>query len=124
MVARRKMVFAVATPPKRFVLYSAETGKWTDFFKPQNDWGFWVWSPDSKAVYIGKGAPEPGQVPGVYRLGVPDGKWRLAASFEGLNEWVGLPPPLLGLTPDGHFVYMNDASAGQIYSMKWPTKSK
>jgi hypothetical protein len=44
VVARRKMVFAVATPPKRFVLYSAETGKWTDFFKPQNDWGFRVWS--------------------------------------------------------------------------------
>jgi eukaryotic-like serine/threonine-protein kinase len=119
-----KWMLAVATPPKRFVLYSAETGKWTDFFKPQNDWGFWVWSPDSKAVYIGKGAPEPGQVPGVYRLGVPDGNWSLVASFEGLNEWVGLPPPMLGLTPDGHFVYMNDASAVQIYSMKWPAPSK
>ena len=31
---------------------------------------------------------------------------------------------MLGLTPDGHFVYMNDATAVQIYSMKWPTKSK
>jgi serine/threonine protein kinase/Tol biopolymer transport system component len=117
-----KWMLAVATPPKRFVLYSAKTGKWTDLFKPQNDWGFCVWSPDSKAVYIGKGVPDPGQVPGVYRLGIPDGKWSLAASFEGLNEWVGLPPPMLGLTPEGHFVYMNDASAVQIYSMKWPTK--
>ena len=79
---------------------------------------------DSKAVYVGKSLPEPGQVPGVYRLGVPDGKWSLAASFEGLNEWVGLPPPMPGLTPDGHFVYMNDASAIQIHSMKWPDKAK
>ena len=117
-------MLAVATPPKRFVLYSAETGKWTDFFKPRSDWGFWVWSADSKAVYEGKSLPEPGEIPGIYRLRVPDGKWSLVASFEGLNEWVGMPPPMLGLSPEGHFLYMNDASAVQIYSMKRPTKSK
>ena len=119
-----KWMVAVATPPKRFVLYSAETGKWTDLFKMQSDWGFWVWSTDSKAIYVGKGAPEPGEKAGVYKLTVPDGKWQLQASFEGLNDWHGFPPPMLGLSPDGQFLYMNDASAVQIYSMKWPAQAK
>ena len=119
-----KWMVAVATPPKRFVLYSAETGKWTDLFKMQSDWGFWVWSTDSKAIYVGKGAPEPGEKAGVYKLTVPDGKWQLQASFEGLNDWHGFPPPMLGLSPDGQFLYMNDASAVQIYSMKWPVQAK
>jgi|HubBroStandDraft_5_1064220.scaffolds.fasta_scaffold06213_4 serine/threonine protein kinase/Tol biopolymer transport system component len=120
----RKWMVAVATPPKRFVLYSVETGKWTDLFKMQAEWGFWVWSPDSTAVFVGRTTPEPGEVPGVYRLGVPDGKWSLEASFDGLNSWNGLPPPMLGLSPDGQFLYMNDSSAVQVYSMKWPDKAK
>jgi serine/threonine protein kinase/Tol biopolymer transport system component len=119
-----KWMVAVATPPKRFVLFSAETGKWTDLFKMKSEWGFWVWSPDSKAVYGGRSTPEPGEVAGVYRLGVPDGTWSLAASFEGLNDWRGMPPPMLGLSPDGQFLYMTDSSAVQIYSMKWPDKVK
>ncbi len=116
-----KWMVAVATPPKRIVLYSAETGKWTDLFKMQSDWGFWVWSPDSKAIYVGKASPEPGTA-GVYKLTVPDGKWSIEAPFDGINMWNGFPPPMLGLSPDGQFLYMNDASAVQIYSMKWPTK--
>ncbi|MGC2719429.1 MAG: protein kinase [Candidatus Acidiferrales bacterium] len=117
-----KWMVAVATPPKRFVLYSAETGKWTDLLTMKSDWGFWVWAPDSKAIYVGKSAPEPGQKAGVYKLTVPDGKSSVVAPFDGLNIWNGFPPPMLGLAPDGQFLYMNDASAVQIYSMKWPAK--
>ena len=70
------------------------------------------------------GKAEPGEKAGVYKLTVPDGKWQLQASFEGLNDWHGFPPPMLGLSPDGQFLYMNDASAVQIYSMKWPAQAK
>ena len=116
-----KWMVAIATPPLRFVLYSAETGKWTDLMKMQNDWGFWTWDPDSKSIYVGNSTPASGEVAGVYKLTIPDGKWTLAASFDGLNIWQGFPPPMLGLSPSGQFLYMNDASAVQIYSMKFPT---
>jgi Tol biopolymer transport system component len=119
-----KSMVAVATPPKRFVLYSAETGKWADLYKLQSDWGFWVWAPDSKAIYVAKNIPEPGEKSGVYKLTVPDGKWSLAAPFDGLNIWNGFPPPMLGIAANGQFLYLNDSSAVQIYSMKWPDKTK
>jgi Tol biopolymer transport system component len=80
-----KYMTAIASPPIRMVLYSAETGKWTDLKKFQTDPGFFVWSPDSKALYMLKLTPEPGDEQGVYRLSVPDGNWQLAASLVGVN---------------------------------------
>jgi serine/threonine protein kinase/dipeptidyl aminopeptidase/acylaminoacyl peptidase len=119
-----KWLLAVATPPKRLVIYSAETGKWTDLLRFPGDWGFWVWSPDSKAIYIPNAQPEQGAVSGIYRVAIPDGKPQLVGGFEGINAWLNFPPPMLGLSPEGQFLYMNDASAVQIYSMKWPEKTK
>jgi hypothetical protein len=83
-----------------------------------------VWSPDSKAIYIPNAQPEQGAVSGIYRVAIPDGKPQLVAGFEGINAWLNFPPPMLGLSPEGQFLYMNDASAVQIYSMKWPEKAK
>ncbi len=119
-----KWLVAVATPPKRLVIYSEESGKWADLLEFHGDWGFWVWAPDSKAIYIANIQPGPRAVPGVYKLPVPEGKPQLAASFDGINIWLNFPPPTLGLSPEGQFLFMNDASAVQIYSMKWPEKAK
>jgi len=66
---------------------------------------------------------EPGSDPGIYRLTIADGKWELAAKFDGLtvnrNGWEGFP----SITSGGQLAMRSDTSVVQVDSAKWATES-
>jgi len=114
-----KYLVAIAQNPSRMVLYSAQSGAWKDLRKFEAPWGYWVWSNDSKSIYIAMTDPEPGFEPGFYRLSVPDGTWSEIATFNGFNISRDAPERFPSITLDGRVTMMSDTSAVQIYSAKW-----
>jgi len=110
-----KYMVAIAQNPSRMVLYSAQSGTWQDLKKSEVPWGYWVWSSDSKSIYMAVTEDKPG----IYRLTIPDGAWSEIAKFGGLtlgsDGFEGFP----SLTSDGQIVMMSDTSVVQIYSAKW-----
>jgi serine/threonine protein kinase len=114
-----KHMVAIAQNPSRMVLFSAESGTWKDLRKFEVPWGYWVWSNDSKSVYIAMATAEPGFEPGVYRLAIADGAWNQIAKFDGLTLSNSGAENFPSLTLDGRPVIMNDTSVVQIYSAKW-----
>jgi hypothetical protein len=114
---------AIAMPPKRIVLDSAKTGAWTDLKTFLADFGFWVWAPDSKSIYMAKTLPEPGEQPGIYRLTIADGKWELVAKFNGLVVSSDVFENFPSIAPDGRLAMMSDTGAAQVYLMKWNESS-
>jgi eukaryotic-like serine/threonine-protein kinase len=114
-----KYMVAIAQNPSRMVLYSAQSGDWKDLRKFEAPWGYWVWSNDSKSIYIAMADPEPGFEPGFYRLSVPDGTWSPIATFNGFNISHDPLERFPSITLDGRVTMMSDASAVQIYSAKW-----
>lgn len=61
-----KYMVAIAQNPSRMVLYSAQSGTWKDLRKFESPWGYWVWSNDSKSVYLAMTAAETGFEPGLF----------------------------------------------------------
>jgi Tol biopolymer transport system component len=114
-----KYMVAIAQNPSRMVLYSAQSGTWRDLRKFEAPWGYWIWSNDSKSVYIAMTAAEPGFEPGVYRLAIADGTWNQIAKFDGLTLSRSGSENFPSLTSDGRPAIMNDTSVVQIYSAKW-----
>ena len=114
-----KYMVALAQNPSRMMLYTGQTGAWRDLKKFDLPWGFWIWSSDSKSIYMAviSGAP------GVYRLTIPDGKWELIAKFDGLNITSDDLENFLSLTADGRPAIMSDTSVVQVYSAKWNKES-
>jgi Tol biopolymer transport system component len=112
-----KYLVAIAQNPSRMVLYSSLSGTWKDLKKFEAGWGYWIWSNDSKSIYMAMLEREPG----VYRLRIPDGTWTQVAKFDGLSE--GTDEGFPSLTSDGRLVMMSDTSMVQIYSAKWTTNS-
>ena len=114
---------AMTQNPQRMVLYSAASGTWKDLRKFEAPWGYWVWSNDSKSVFIAMRQPEPGAEPGIYRLSIESGKWDRVATFNGLTVNTDGLEGFPCLTLDGQFAMMNDTSVVQIYSATWPKSS-
>jgi serine/threonine protein kinase/Tol biopolymer transport system component len=112
---------AIQNPPKSLAVYSAQTKQWTRLKVFEHEWGFFVWAPDSKSIYVMRGPAEvaTGEPTGIYRLTVPEGKWELFAKFEGMNPLVNGAQDFLSVTPEGHVATMSDTSVTQIYRMKW-----
>ncbi len=114
-----KYLAAIAMNPLRMVLYSAKTATWTDLKELQADFGYWIWSGDSKSLYMAMKVAEPGAELGIYRLTIADAKWELFLKFDdltiGSDGFEGFPC----ITPDGQLAIMSDTSAVQIYSTKW-----
>ena len=112
---------ATQNPPKSLAVYSVKTRQWTRLKVFEHDWGFFVWSPDSKSIYVMQGPVEvaTGEPTGIYRLTVPEGKWELFAKFKGMNSLVNGAQDFLSVTPEGHVAAMSDTSVTQIYRMKW-----
>jgi eukaryotic-like serine/threonine-protein kinase len=110
-----KYMAAIAQNPSRMVLYSAQSGTWKDLKKFEVPWGYWVWTSDSKSIYMAvtEGAP------GIYRLTIADGAWSQIAKFGGLALGNDESEGFLSLTADGQIVMMSDTSVVQIYSAKW-----
>lgn len=112
---------ATQNPPKSLAVYSVQTKQWKRLKVFDHDWGFFVWAPDSKSIYVMRGPAEvaTGEPTGIYRLTVPEGKWELFAKFEGMNPLVNGAQDFLSVTPEGHVATMSDTSVTQIYRMKW-----
>ena len=112
--------YMVAANPTHMMLYSAQSGTWKVLRVFDRDWGDWVWSNDSKFLYLDMPDAGPEQVRGVYRLAIADGAWSQIAAYEKLavigNAGQGVFP---SLTADGRFAIMIDTSVDQIYSAKW-----
>ena len=111
----------IQNPPKSLAIYSVKTKQWKQLKVFEHEWGFFVWAPDSKSLYLmrGPGEAATGEQTGIYRLTVPDGKWELFTKFTGLNELVNGAQNFVSLTPEGNIAAMNDTSVTQIYQMKW-----
>jgi serine/threonine protein kinase len=89
---------AIQNPPKSLAIYSVKTKQWKQLKVFEHEWGFFVWAPDSKSLYLMRGPEEvgTGEQMGIYRLTVPDGKWELFTKFTGLNAplvewWISYP---------------------------------
>ena len=114
-----KYMIAVAQNPSRLVLYTAKSGAWRDIRKFEGAWGWCVWSNDSKSVYVQMPTAAPGVEPGFYRLGIPDGSWKLINTLDGLAVSSDSLELFFALTSDGRLAMMSDTSVVQIYYAKW-----
>ena len=101
------------------MLYTAQTRAWKELKQFDVSWGYWIWSSDSKSIYM---AVTPG-TPGVYRLSIPDGKWEFITRLDGINVTSDGMENFLSLTVDGRPAIMSDTSVVQIYSAKWTKES-
>ena len=86
---------------------------WTELKKFDAKWGYWIWSRDSRSIYM---ALTQGQ-DGMYRLTVPEGKWEKIGGFDGVYTQYGDAFP--SLTADGQPGIMTHAGVAQIYSLRW-----
>ncbi len=111
----------IQNPPKSLAIYSVKTKQWKQLKVFEHDWGFFVWAPDSKSIYLMRGPMEAGsgEQTGIYRLTVPDGKWELFSKLTGLNALLGGVQDFVSITPEGNIATMSDTSVTQIYQMKW-----
>jgi eukaryotic-like serine/threonine-protein kinase len=112
---------AIQNPPKCLAIYSVKTKQRKQLKVFQHEWGFFVWAPDSKSLYLMRGPAEAatGEQTGIYRLTVPDGKWELFTSLMGLNPLLNGTQDFVSITPEGKVAAMTDTSVTQIYQMKW-----
>ena len=107
-----KYLVAMANNPSRMVLYSADTGKWTDLTTFKAPAGYWVWTADSKSIYMDMVLGENG----IYRIGVPDGKWEKISDLEANTRSLD---SFLSLSPDGQPAIMSHTGVAQVYSLRW-----
>jgi serine/threonine protein kinase/Tol biopolymer transport system component len=117
----------IQNPPKSLAIYSTVTRQWKQLKILEHDWGFFVWSPDSKSLYMMQGPHEvgTGEQTGIYRLTVPDGQWQLFAGFTGLNNVLMYGAnDFVSITPEGKIATMSNTSATQIYQMKWKSRTE
>jgi Tol biopolymer transport system component len=110
-----KYMVAMAQNPSRMVLYSAETKTWKDLHTFDVPWGYWIWSSDSKSIYMGLIQGNNG----IYQLTVPQGEWKQLCGLEGVNDPQSLDS-FMSLTQDGQPAIMSRTGVGQIYSLRWP----
>jgi serine/threonine protein kinase len=111
----------IQNPPKSMAIYSVKTKQWKQLKVFERDWGFFVWAPDSKSLYVMRDPSEgwTNEQTGIYRLTVPDGKWELFTKFTGLNTLLNGAQNFVSITPEGNIAAMNDTGVTQIYQMKW-----
>jgi len=110
-----KYLVAMTQQPSRMMLYSVETMAWTELKQFDTPWGFWIWSGDSKSIYmrVVEGAV------GIYRLSVPSGKWERVSGLDGVNLRGDFDYSLPSLSADGRPVLMSHVGVAQIYSLRW-----
>jgi Tol biopolymer transport system component len=118
-----KFMIGYRIEPHTKSVYSTETKTWKELRITDNGYGFDVWSPDSKGIYVQRPPwkVEAGERPGIYLLRI-DGEMELVA------EWGDIKAPYEGevtyvsLTPDGRLALMMDQSASQVYEAVWEKK--
>jgi dipeptidyl aminopeptidase/acylaminoacyl peptidase len=114
-----KYLVVIAQQPSRMMLYSANTRTWSVLTQFQDPWGFWTWSSNSKALYMGIVQGHQG----IYRLTIPDDKWEkvseLGSTYTGLYSGVAGGDAFVSLTADGQPAMMSHTGVAQIYSLRW-----
>jgi hypothetical protein len=105
------------------MLYSTSSDRWKELKSFDSPWGYWIWSTDSSSIYIAMKTAAQSEKAGIYRLTIPDGKWTLAMTFNGLNVSPDGTEGIPSLTADGQLAMMSDTSVVQIYSSKWTRDS-
>ena len=118
-----KYLVAIAQNPFRMMLYSTSSDRWKELKSFDSPWGYWIWSNDSSSIYIAMKTATQSDKAGIYRLTIPDGKWTLAMTFNGLNVSPDGTEGIPSLTADGQLAMMSDTSVVQIYSSKWTRDS-
>jgi dipeptidyl aminopeptidase/acylaminoacyl peptidase len=108
-----KFMVAIAQNPSRMMLYTAETKTWKELIRFDAPWGWWIWSNDSKSLYM---VMAEGQN-GLYRLTVPAGNWEKLTDLEGIDAHAA--DSFMSLTPEGQPAVMNHTGVAQIYSLRW-----
>lgn len=112
-----KYLTAVSDNPSRIMLYSTQSAEWKELKRLQIPWGYWLWSRDSRAIYM---AVTDGD-PGIYRLAIPQGELQKITTLDGIK----IDPDndalegFISLTADGQPALLTDTSVVQIYSLKW-----
>jgi hypothetical protein len=100
----------------RFVLYSAESQTWSELGAfPGN----WIWSSDSKFLYIGVLRRGRALAPGLYRLSIADKVLNPIGPLTGIDFSRTSPDVFPSITLDDRLVMMSDTSVFQIYFLKW-----
>jgi dipeptidyl aminopeptidase/acylaminoacyl peptidase len=109
-----KYLVAIGQNPSRLSLYSSDTQTWRELKRLDVEWSWFVWTNDSKSLYVSLTQGENG----LYRLTVPQGGW------EKLNDLrIDLPrDPMAGfisVTQEGQPAIMSDTGIAQFYSLSW-----
>jgi Tol biopolymer transport system component len=107
-----RYLVALVQSPARLVLYTAATGKWSDLKTFEAPQGFWVWTKDSNAIYMGMGEGQGG----IFRLSVPSGQWEKIIDREVNTQNID---SFLSLSPEGQPVIMSHTGVPQIYYLPW-----
>jgi eukaryotic-like serine/threonine-protein kinase len=110
-----KFMVAIASKPSRMMLYSTETKAWTVLTEFKVHWGFWTWTSDSKALYMGLVQGQNG----IYRISVPDGKWKRVADVDSGYLGSAGSDANVSLTADGQPAMMTYIGVAQVYSLQW-----
>ena len=100
VVAGWKIHGRVAQNPSRMMLYTGQSGTWRDLKKFDLPWGFWVWSSDSKSIYMAVISER------AWGVSSHDSRWEVgagSAKFDGLehygsDDWrtFSASPPMAG----------------------------
>jgi Tol biopolymer transport system component len=109
-----KYLVAIGQNPSRLSLYSSDTQTWSELKRFDVEWNWFVWTNDSKSLYVSLTQGENG----LYRLTVPLGSWEKLSDLK-----IDLPrDPMAGfisVTPEGQPAIMSDTGIAQIYSLSW-----
>ena len=99
--------------PARMMLYTAAGQAWREVKRFDVPWGYWIWSHDSKAIYMAL----VDENRGIYRLTIPEAKWEKMGAMERIDARD--IDSFVSLAPDGQPAIMSHAGAAQIYELHW-----
>jgi serine/threonine protein kinase/WD40 repeat protein len=108
-----RFMVAIAQNPSRMMLYTAETKTWKELIRFDATWGYWIWSSDSKSLYMAMVLEQNG----IYRLTVPAGNWEKVTGLEGIDTRA--LDSFVSLTPEGQPTIMSHTGVAQIYALQW-----
>jgi eukaryotic-like serine/threonine-protein kinase len=108
-----KYIVAMARDPSRMMLYNAATKEWKELKRLDVPWGYWIWSSDSKSIYM---AVISGQ-DSIFKLTVPDGAWQKIVGLKSVSSRGS--DGFISLSADGQPVIMSHTGVAQIYALRW-----
>jgi len=109
-----KYLVAIGQSPSRLSLYSSDTQTWSELKRFDVEWNWFVWTNDSKSLYVSLSQGENG----LYRLTVPQGSWEKLSDLK-IDLTRDPMAGFISVTPEGQPAIMSDTGIAQIYSLSW-----